>query len=119
MRIVTIFALSAVTFAASIAASLAGPCTAEINSMVIRIDAALKARVAAGPTARQQGTIAGRHVQPTPRSVAAAEEKLGAISPETDQQVRNAMMRAQAADEAGDSVACKEALVEVQRVIGP
>jgi len=87
--------------------------------MVIRIDAALKARVASGPSAQQQGAVGGRHVQPTPRSVAAAEEKLGVISPETDQQVRNAMMRAQAADEAGDSVACKEALVEVQRVIGP
>jgi len=48
-----------------------------------------------------------------------SEEKLGAISPETDQQVRNAMTRAQAADEAGDNVACKEALAKVQRVIGP
>jgi hypothetical protein len=41
------------------------------------------------------------------------------MSPETDKQVRNAMERAQAADEAGDNVACKEALPEVQRVIGP
>jgi len=119
MRIVTIFALSAVTFAASIAASLAGPCTAEINSMVIRIDAALKARVAAGPEAQEQATKAGRHVQPTPRSIAAGEEKLGEMSPETVAQARNAMVRARAADEAGNNVACKEALAEVQRLIGP
>jgi hypothetical protein len=45
--------------------------------MLIRIDAVLKARVASGPSVQQQGAIAGRHVQPTPRSVAAAEEKLG------------------------------------------
>jgi len=119
MKIATILALSAAAFAASISASVAGPCTAEIDAMMIRIDAALKARVAAGPSAQQQGIQSGRHVQPTPRSVAAAEEKLGVVSPETDEQVRNAMVRARAADEAGNNVACKEALAEVQRVIGP
>ena len=75
--------------------------------------------MAAGPGAQQQSTVAGRHVQPTPRSVAGAEEKLGVLSPETDEQVRNAMVRARAADQAGENVACKEALAEVQRVIGP
>jgi hypothetical protein len=100
-------------------ASLAAPCTAEYEAMGIRIDAALKATVAASPSAQQQGAVAGRHVQPTPRSVAGAEEKLGVLSPETDEQVRNAMVRARAADQAGDNVACKEALAEVQRVIGP
>jgi hypothetical protein len=87
--------------------------------MMNRIDAALKARVAAGPSAQQQSTMAGRHVQPTPRSMAAAEEKLGVISPETNAQVRNAILRARAADEAGNNVACKEALAEAQRLIGP
>jgi hypothetical protein len=119
MKIARMLALSAVVFAASISASLAGPCTAEIEAMVIRIDTALKAKVAAGPSAQQQAVTAGRHVQPTPGSVATTEEKLGVISPENVEQVRSAMARARAADEAGDNIACKEALAEVQRTIGP
>jgi hypothetical protein len=119
MKIVAMFALSASMVAASWSASLAGPCTAEIDAMMVRINAALQARVAAGPSAQQQGVTAGRHVQPTPRSIASAEEKLGGLSPEIDAQVRSAMVRARAADEAGDDIACKEALAEVQRVIGP
>jgi hypothetical protein len=51
--------------------------------------------------------------------MAAAEEKLGVISPETAQLVRQAMERARDADALGDSVACKEALTDVQRMIGP
>jgi hypothetical protein len=51
--------------------------------------------------------------------MAAAEEKTGGISPETMEQVRDAMARARAADAAGDNVACKEALAETQRMIGP
>ena len=50
--------------------------------------------------------------------MAAAEEKLGVMSPETNKQVRGAIERARAADKAGDEVACKEALAEVQGVIG-
>jgi hypothetical protein len=51
--------------------------------------------------------------------MAAAEEKTGGISPETMEQVQDAMARARAADGAGDNVACKDALTEVQRMIGP
>ena len=119
MKIVRMLALSAVAFAASISASLAGPCSAEIDAVVARINAALEAKAAAGSTAKEQGVTAGRHVQPTPRSMAAAEAKLGEISPETVELVRQSMARARAADSAGDNVACKQALAEVQRAIGP
>ncbi len=118
MNVARIMALSAAAFAASISVSLAGPCSAEIEAMMVRIDAALEAKVVAGPSAQQQGVMAGRHVQPTPRSVAAAEEKLGVISPQTVELVTQAMARARDADSAGDNVACKEALAEVQRAIG-
>ena len=83
MKIATMLALSAVTFAASISATLAGPCSADIDAMMVRIDTALNASAAAGPGARQQSTVAGRHVQPTPNSMAAAEAKVGGLSPET------------------------------------
>ena len=68
---------------------------------------------------QQQSTVAGRHVQPTPNSMAAAEAKVGGLSPETIEQIRGSMARARTADAVGDNVACKEALAEVQSVIGP
>ena len=71
----------AIAFIASISASYAGPCTDDIDKMQSRIDAKLQAKAAAGPTGRQVG--ASTHVQPTPRSIAAAEEKLGEVSAET------------------------------------
>jgi hypothetical protein len=119
MKIATMLALSAVAFAASISASKAGPSTAEIDAMVNRNDTFLNARAAAGPGAQEQATVAGRHVQPTPQSMAAAEGKVGEMSAATILQIHDAMARARAADAAGDGVACKEALAEVQGAIGP
>jgi len=49
--------------------------------MQSRIDAKLEAKAAAEPTARE-GVSAGMSDQPTPRSIAAAEEKLGDVSPQ-------------------------------------
>ncbi|MGB9043960.1 MAG: hypothetical protein WCC81_15980 [Pseudolabrys sp.] len=106
-----------IAFAASISASYGGPCTDEIGNMQARIDAKLQAKAAAGPTGRQAG--ASTHVQPTPRSIAAAEEKLGEVPAETVAAVRQAMSRARAADSAGDKNACEQALADAQRAIGP
>ncbi|MGA7312101.1 MAG: hypothetical protein WBX05_24475, partial [Pseudolabrys sp.] len=106
-----------IAFTASISASYGGPCTEEIGNMQARIDAKLQAKAAAGPTGRQAG--ASTHVQPTPRSIAAAEEKLGEVSPDIVAAVRQAMLRARAADSAGDKNACEQALAEVQHAIAP
>jgi hypothetical protein len=119
MKITRILALSSAAITASISASWAGGCSVEIDAMVGRINAVLEASAGAGSTAKEQAVVAGRHVQPTPRSMAAAEAKLGEISPETLELVMQAMARARAADSVGDNVACKEALGEVQRAIGP
>jgi hypothetical protein len=86
--------------------------------MQARIDAALEANAAAGPAAKE-GTFAGMSKQPTPRSMAAAEEKLNELSPQTVDAVRRAMAKARAADSADDSSVCASALAEVQRAIGP
>jgi len=51
--------------------------------------------------------------------IAAAEEKLGEVSPQTVDAVRQAMLRARAADSAGDKNACEQVLVEVQRALAP
>ena len=90
----------AIAFAASISASYAGPCSDDISKMQAAIDAKAHAMAAAGPTGRQTG--ASTHVQPTPRSIGDAEEKLGGVSVETAAAVRQAMLRARAADSAGD-----------------
>jgi hypothetical protein len=118
MKIARMLALSAVAFATSTSASLAGPCSAEIDATMVRFNAALEANAAVGSTtSEQQAIVGGRHIQPTPRSIAAAEEQVGEMSVETIKLVEQAMERARAAD-VGDVVACKEALAEVQRVIG-
>ena len=112
-----LLAFGALAFIAAMSSSYAGPCSDEISKMQDRIDAKLHAMAAAGPTGRQVG--ASTHVQPTPRSIGAAEEKLGEVSAETVAAVRQAMLRARAADSAGDKNACEQALAEVQGAIGP
>jgi len=88
------------------AASYAGPCSDQIDAMQARIDAALESKAAAGPMGKE-GVAAGMSVQPTPRSIMAAEEKLGDISAQTVAAVGEGMARARAADAAGDVSACQ------------
>ena len=104
----------AIAFAASVSPSFAGPCSDEISNMQARIDAKVEANAAAGPTARQ-GVGAGMHVQPTPRSMATAE----GVSPQMVDAARQAMLRARAADSAGDKSACEQALADVEHALGP
>lgn len=108
----------AVGIGLSVSASYAGPCSGDIERMQARVGSALEAKAAAGPAAKE-GAFAGMSEQPTPRSMAAAEEKLGELSPQTIDAVWRAMAKARAADNAGDSSACASALAEVQRAIGP
>ena len=57
------------------------------------------------------------HRQPTPGSIAAAESKLGDVSPEKVQAVEALLTRAREADRVGDQSACEQALAEVRRVL--
>jgi hypothetical protein len=111
------FALSGAALVASAATSFAGPCSADIDAMQHRIDAALEAKAASGP-AGKEGTAAGLSHQPTPQSLAAAEEKLGDIPAATVDAIRQAMARARTADSAGDKGGCEAALAEVNRYLG-
>lgn len=116
MAISGLSALSAAALALSISASHAGPCTKQIDRMQAQIDAKVEAIAAAGPFMRE-GTFAGMNNQPTPRSIAAAEARRGEISWQTLDTVRQAMVRARAADAASDARACRRALAEVGRAI--
>ena len=104
--------------AGSMSTAYAGPCSDAIDTMQARIDAKLEAKAAAGPTAKQ-GVAAGMSVQPTPASIAAAEEKLDEISPKKVKAIRRGMARARVADKVGDLRPCRKALAAVQRVLGP
>jgi hypothetical protein len=93
MPIARLVLFSAAAFAISLSPGFAGPCSDAIDTMQARIDALLEAKAAAGPTAKE-GIAAGMSDQPTPRSMAAVEEKLGEISPQTVDAVRQGMARA-------------------------
>ena len=97
---------------------LAGPCAKDIERIQVLIDQKLNATAAAGPMANQS-VGAQMHRQPTPGSIAAAESKLGELSPKMIEAVKDAMTRARNADIAGDSEGCARALSEVQREITP
>jgi hypothetical protein len=113
-----VLVFSAMAVAATASASYAGPCTDQIDAMQARIDAALEAKAAAGP-AGKEGVPAGMSVQPTPASIAAAEQKLGDISAKKVKAIKRGMARARVADKVGDLRACNKALAAVRRVIAP
>jgi hypothetical protein len=110
--------LSAAALIASTITGYAGACSHDIDRMQARVDAKLEALAAAGPMARES-TGALMHRQPTPGSIAAAENRLGEISSETVEAVIAAMARAREADRAGNQAACEQALSDLQRTIGP
>lgn len=111
-----LLACNAALIAASVSTSYAGPCATNIDNMRGRIDAALEAKAAAGPPAKEGG-FAGMNDQPTPRSMAAVEVKLGEISPHAVAAVEKAMAQAGAANAAGDNKACNQALARVRRIL--
>lgn len=113
MRLLVLIA----AFAASMSPGFAGPCSRAVDRMQARIDARLEAAAGSGPTA-PVSSGAYLHRQPTPRSLAAAESRLGEVSPQTIEAVRAAMVRAREADRAGDERACTRALSNARRAMG-
>jgi len=116
MRMRSIVASIAV-LAASISASYAGPCWDDLSAVQAKIDAMLEAKAATGPPATAEA-MAGTSPQPTPRSLETVEERMGEISTQTVNAIRQAMARARAADGTGDKAACEQALAEVRRTLG-
>ena len=108
---------SIVASAATLAASYGGPCFDDISAVQASIDAVLEAKAADGPPATAEA-MAGTSPQPTPRSLETVEERMGEISPQTVNAIRQAMARARAADDAGDKAACEQALADVRRTLG-
>src|SRR5580658_1174107 len=118
MRIRRCIGLCAAVLAASMSASYAGPCLEEIGAMQAKIDAKLEAIAAAGPPATADAMEGPNSPQPTPRSIAGVEARMGEIRPETVQAIQQGTARARAADTNGDVAACEQACAEVQRTLG-
>jgi hypothetical protein len=108
----------AAMFAASAGGAHAGPCAAQIDQMQARFDAKLASAARRGPTARE--TVAATdHRQPTPDSIAAAEERLGDLTPRTVDAIESGLARARKADAEDKRGACEAELAEVLQAIGP
>jgi hypothetical protein len=107
--------LSAIAVAFSAQASRANTCSPDIDRAWIQVNAKVQARIAAGWSA-PQSTIALPHRQPTPSSIAAAEETLVDVWLPVETAVV-ALARAREADRTNDKIAYEAALAEVQRVI--
>jgi hypothetical protein len=108
--------LSAVVVTFSTQPSLASSCSQDIDRAWVQVNTKIQARAAAGRSA-PQGTIALLHHQPTPSSIAAAEETLVDTWLPIETAVA-ALARARQADGINDRIACEGALADVQRVIG-
>ena len=116
MSTVKILLFGAIAVAALISRGYASPCSERIDNMEVRINEKLAAYASAGPAGRQ-GRAAGMSVQPTPRSMAAAEEKLGDISAQSVDAIMKAMSRARASESAGDQSGCERALSDAERAL--
>jgi hypothetical protein len=116
-KAVQVLRLCATALALSTVPGHAGACAQDVDRAWMQVEAKIRARIPAGPSP-PQGTIALLHHQPTPSSIAAAEEMLSERWSPIEEAV-TALARARAADVAGDRSTCEQALVRTQRAIEP
>jgi hypothetical protein len=94
----------------------AGPCTDRIYQADLKVEKLLDAAAANGAPA-PQSSFATMHRQPTPGTVASAEEKAGDLSSAQVQAITEDLDAARDADDKGDRAACEKALNEVDRML--
>jgi hypothetical protein len=107
----------AVALIAPISTGYAASCAKDIDAMQARFDARLEA-IAAGGQSAPQSVKADMNAQPTPSSIAKAEEKLGELNQHMVRNVRRALTRARAADARGNTRRCERELSVAQRALG-
>jgi hypothetical protein len=93
----------------------AGPCQGSIDRVQAQVDAVIEKRAGSGPWA-PESVDARRNYQPTPRSLAKAEETLGTGA--GLQNALNALGRARDADRSADITRCNNELNEARRALG-
>ena len=114
MNIRRIGIFSVLAMAAACSAAQARPCSKDIDRTQARIDAKVESIAAAGPFV-PPSLGAGMSVQPTPFAMAEVEERMGEISRNKLDIVRDSMAKARAANAAGNERAGARALAEVRR----
>jgi hypothetical protein len=108
--------LSAAAVTLSTQPSRANSCSEDIDRAWAQVNTKIQARSGAGRSA-PESTIAFLHRQPTPSSVAAAQERLVDMWRPIETAVA-ALSRAREADRTDNRVACEEALAQARRAIG-
>ncbi len=116
MHILRLMRWSAATLSVLLSAAHAGSCSNDIDRMQTRIDARVEAIAAAGPFV-PAGVNADMGDQPTPFGMASVEEKMGEVSHNKVDAVREAMAQARAASVGGNQKACEKALAEVRHLM--
>jgi hypothetical protein len=91
-----------------VSAGHAGECASRLQGLQERAVGVLESAAEKGRSAGE-GTSATMHRQPTPRSIAEAEEKLGELPREKVEAFRAAFLRARTAEAAGDETGCQNA----------
>jgi hypothetical protein len=100
----------------SAAVAHAGPCTDRIYQTGLDVAKLLNSAAAQGRPARQSA-FATMHRQPTPGSIASAEQDAGDLTSEEVQAITEAMDEARRADDAGDRDGCEKALDDIDRML--
>jgi hypothetical protein len=98
------------------APALAGPCTDRIYQTDLDVAKLLNSAAAQGQPATQS-TFATMHRQPTPGSIASAEQQAGDLTTDEVQAITEDMDEARHADDAGDHDGCEKALSDVDRML--
>jgi hypothetical protein len=94
----------------------AGPCTDRIYKTDVDLAKLLDSAAAQGRPAAESA-FATMHRQPTPGSIASAEQQVGDLTSEQAQAITEAMDAARRADVAGDRAGCEKALSAVDRML--
>jgi len=111
-RLMTLAALLATTLIP--VSAYAGPCAADIDRVQAQADASIDATAGHGRTG-PESTAATDHREPTPESIARAEQRLdGATAGQT---ALAALAQARRADAAGDVAACEKALGAARKAL--
>jgi hypothetical protein len=109
-------AAAGVAFILGAATAHAGPCTDRIYQTDLEVAKILDSAAAQGRAA-QESTFATMHRQPTPGSVASAEQQVGDLSADEVQAITEAMDVARHADDSNDRNGCEKALADVDRML--
>jgi hypothetical protein len=109
-------AVAGMAFILGAATAHAGPCTDRIYQTDLDVAKILDSAAAEGRPA-PESTFATMHRQPTPGSVASAEQQAGDLSADEVQAITEAMDVARHADDANDRDGCEKALAEVDRML--